>query len=230
MSGHRERLSLLVVYITLHYVTLRAGVECQDTERGCRYCSCTLPYITSHYVQVWSVRTQREAIAATRVHYSTLRHITCRCGVSGHRERLSLLLLNITLHYVTLRAGVECQDSEGGYRSCSCTLPYITSHYVQVWSVRTQREAIAAARVHYRTLRHITCRCGVSGHRERLSLRFLPRRTDWRRQTWRMSAVTSVMRRQTLLSRCGMPGYGVWSPVRTLPCRIYWQWNSLRRH
>ena len=119
VSVHRQRLLLRVVYITLHYVTLRADVECQDTERGYRYCSCTLPYITSHYVQVWSVRTQGEAIAASRVHYLTLRHITCRCGVSGHRERLSLLLVYITLHYVTLRAGVECQDTERGCRYCS---------------------------------------------------------------------------------------------------------------
>ena len=99
---------------------IRVGVGCQDTERGYRSCSCTLQYITSHYVQVWGVRTQREAVATALEHYLTLRHITCRCGVSGHRGRLSQLLVYITLHYVTLRAGVECQDTERGYRCGSC--------------------------------------------------------------------------------------------------------------
>ena len=104
----------MIVYITSRYVTLRAGVECQDTERGYRCGWCASHYITSHYVQVWSVRTQREAIA-----------------VGG-------------VHYVTLGAGVECQDTERGQRCGWCALPYITSHHVQVWSVRTQTEAIAA--------------------------------------------------------------------------------------
>ena len=166
VSGHREAIAGGGGhYLTLRHIMCRCGVS-GHRER----LSLLLVYITLHYVQMWSVRTQREAIAAARVHYLTLRHITCRCGVSGHRERLSLLLVNITLHYVTLRAGVGCQDTERGYRYCSCTLPYITSHYVQVWCVRTQREAVATAREHYLALRHITCRCGVSGHRERLSL------------------------------------------------------------